>query len=545
MKKLIVSLLFVMLSSSVVLSSDLPEAQYVPGQLIIKQRSIGISISSVGKSLQGVLDKYQGREISSLKSPSKGGYSISSASEEKVSLLQFSSESDLDEIKRELNSVGSVEYCEPNYYVFAGEELDKQFVSGFGGFSVKSAISSAESVVVAVVDTGVDYTHSYLSNRMWTNTGEVPDNGVDDDGNGYIDDVYGYDFYNYSSGGGDSDPKDGMGHGTHVAGIVSGVANSSLGLGSTNFSNKIMALKFLNDSGMGTQYDAAYAINYAADNGADVINCSWGYFAKTKILEDSISYARAKGVIIVASAGNNNWDYSQYPAAFDGVIAVSALDGNDRKAGFSNYGNYIKVSAPGVSIVSTYKNNMYCTMSGTSQAAPLAAGIIAYLKSESDDINSNDLVELVYQETSDILDPKNQGENLVGWDQFTGFGKVDCLSALNSVQSINSGVQTLAVSDLKLTKVYNYPNPARISTQFGYEVNKSADVTIEIYDLYGQKVRTISTVGSIGYNKTIFWDLTDDYGQNLANGTYIYILSATSTITGETVAKKQKLAILR
>lgn len=250
-----------------------------------------------------------------------------------------------------------------------------------GAASAWDVTTGSGRVIVAVIDTGVDYTHPDLAGNMWRNPGEVPGNGMDDDGNGFVDDVYGWDFANN-----DNNPMDDNGHGTHVAGIIGAIGNNGLGVAGVAWRVQIMALKFLNSSGTGQLSNAIRALNYAVAMGAHVSNNSYsggGYF---QAFADAIAAAGRAGHIFVASAGNagqNNDVSPTYPASYnlDNIISVAATDRNDRLASFSNFGaRTVDIAAPGVQIYSTYRGGGYMSMSGTSMAAPFVAGAVALLR---------------------------------------------------------------------------------------------------------------------------------------------------------------------
>jgi subtilisin family serine protease len=242
----------------------------------------------------------------------------------------------------------------------------------------------SSSVVVAVIDTGVDYNHPDLAANIWTNPGEIAGNGIDDDHNGFLDDVHGYDFANH-----DGNPMDDNGHGTHVSGTIAAVGNNGRGVSGVNWSSSIMALKFMNAQGAGYLSDAIAAVNYATmmrtQYGVNVRvdNNSWGGGGFSAALQSAIQASNQAGILFVAAAGNsaaNNDAVAQYPANYDSpnVISVAALAQNGQLASFSNYGaTSVDIAAPGVSIYSTVPNNGYAYYSGTSMAAPQVSGVAA------------------------------------------------------------------------------------------------------------------------------------------------------------------------
>ncbi|MEM9541393.1 MAG: S8 family serine peptidase [Cyanobacteria bacterium P01_E01_bin.42] len=252
----------------------------------------------------------------------------------------------------------------------------------------------SKDVVVAVIDTGVDYNHQDLASNIWQNSGEIAGNGIDDDGNGYVDDIYGYDF-----GNSDADPMDDMlpfvfdnGHGTHVAGTIGAVGNNNLGIVGVSPNVSLMALSVRdNASSFGQSalsLDAiTQSIYYAVDNGANIINVSLGGSIYSQLEYDAISYANNNEVLVVAAAGNdssNNDLIDVYPSNYNlpNIISVAATDHKDSLAHFSNFGeNTVDLAAPGMNILSTFPNNEYVGMSGTSMAAPHVSGSLALLLS--------------------------------------------------------------------------------------------------------------------------------------------------------------------
>lgn len=280
---------------------------------------------------------------------------------------------------------------DPKYNQLWGMNNTGQSVNGSSGTSdididapeAWDLSTGSSAVVVAVLDTGVLYTHPDLASNMWVNTGEVAGNGVDDDGNGVIDDVYGL---NAITNGGD--PKDDNGHGTHCAGTIAGVGNNGVGVVGVGWNTKIMALKFLDSSGSGSLSDAIQGIQYAVlmkQKGVNikVLSNSWGGGSYSASLENAINTANSNGILFVAAAGNeanDNDSNPSYPANYnvENVVSVAAIDSSGNLASFSNYGvNSVHVAAPGVNILSTYLNNTYAYLSGTSMATPHVSGIAA------------------------------------------------------------------------------------------------------------------------------------------------------------------------
>ncbi|QWB99415.1 S8 family serine peptidase [Mycoplasmatota bacterium] len=252
----------------------------------------------------------------------------------------------------------------------------------------------SSSVVVAVIDTGVDYNHIDLAQNMWVNNGEIPGNGIDDDENGYIDDVHGVNVVSddrFHTG----DPMDDHGHGTHVAGLIAAADNKE-GIVGVAYNSKIMAIKAGQASGYFTQADIAEAILYAYDNGADVINMSFGGTGMSIAVQDALRTAYTRSVL-VASAGNNGapnqgfFAIPNYPAAYSYVLGVMSVDVSGRESVFTNYDSFLynkveyEVYAPGEAMMSTLPNDNYAKWSGTSMAAPIVSGMAALIRSAYSD----------------------------------------------------------------------------------------------------------------------------------------------------------------
>jgi thermitase len=298
-----------------------------------------------------------------------------------------------------------VEYAQPNYLLYPARTADDPYYdllyglhnTGQTGGAPDADIDAPEAwnatvgtpgTVVAVIDQGVDIGHPDLRENVWTNPDETPGNGVDDDANGYVDDVNGWDFRNDDASVYDPDPVtgEGDGHGTHVAGTIAARGNNAAGVTGVTWQAQVMPLKFLGAES-GTTADAVAAVDYAVREGAKISNNSWVGGAYNQALYDAISAADAAGHLFVAAAGNDGADSdatTYYPAGYDlpNVLTVAATDDGDRLAAFSNYGaRSVDLAAPGVRIASTYPNNQYVYLSGTSMAAPHVSGVAALIKS--------------------------------------------------------------------------------------------------------------------------------------------------------------------
>lgn len=263
----------------------------------------------------------------------------------------------------------------------------------------------SKKVIIADIDTGVDYNHPDLSNNLWRNKAEIPNNKIDDDNNGSVDDIIGY---NYRDG--VAMPYDDNSHGSHTFGTIAATGSNGVGVTGVMQVGSVMALRFLGGvDGSGTTEDAISCIDYATKNGASIMSNSWGGGGKSAALEDSIKRANEKGVLFVAAAGNesnNNDSKATYPASYNvpNILVVAATDQNDSMASFSNFGlKTVHVAAPGVKILSTFPKNTYSAISGTSMATPHVSGLAGLLKAAYPALNAPELKALI-MESVDTID---------------------------------------------------------------------------------------------------------------------------------------------
>ncbi len=362
---------------------------------------------------------------------------------------------DIVEVLEKLNSMPEVKYAEPNYPVElfsapndtfyniqwdlnnTGQTFPKSFSQGESTGTPGADISwqdayqtgmpSAE-IIVGVIDTGVDYTHLDLTNRMWRNNDEII-NGIDDDFNGYVDDVHGINVA-YGTG----DPMDDHGHGTHVAGIVAAEVNNNYGICGVNPNAKIMALKFSDSTGRSTTANSIECVTYAASMGAKVLNCSWGGGSYSIALVDAFEFANELGCAVVCASGNSGELLNMYPAGYYNTVSVAASDAKDELAYFSNYGPWIDVTAPGEDIlslkasqasISGFSNN-FLIMNGTSMASPVAAGVLSLLMS-SNPGHHPFLYKNVLKKSCDDIYNVGGNTNFAG---YLGGGRINIVKAL-------------------------------------------------------------------------------------------------------------------
>ena len=300
--------------------------------------------------------------------------------------------------------------------------------------------TQGQGVIVAVVDTGIDYNHPDISNNVWTNSGEIAGDGIDEDQNGFVDDVRGWDFvgHDYTQPVEDNDPYDGYFHGTHVAGTIAATGDNNLGVVGVAWKAKVMALKALDDNGYGLESGLAKAIIYATDNGADVINASWGAEGTSQTIADAINYAHAHGVVVVAAAGNDSKSASTFfPANVPNAIAVSSLDPYDNLSSFSNFGSKVELAAPGEDILSLQAGTGgYLQASGTSMAAPHVSGVAALIIAQHPTWSNEQVRQALRISATDL------GE--VGRDSSFGYGRVSAADAVLVNQALEAQIQSPA-----------------------------------------------------------------------------------------------------
>jgi subtilisin family serine protease len=384
-----------------------------------------------------------------------------------------------------------VRYAEPNFIGYADSTIfpnDPSFKNTFGLHNTGqtggvadadidapeawSVATGSSDIIVAMTDSGVDYNHPDLVDNMWINPGEIPNNNIDDDGNGYVDDVYGYNFYDNTS-----NPIDDYGHGTHVAGTVGAVGNNGIGVAGVCWKVKLMSAKWIGWDGWGDTFGAAKSIEYATENGAKVITASW-HVEYSQALYDTLRAAGEAGVLFVAAAGNDSGlnldNYSYVPAGIDldNIIGVAASTSSDTLASFSNYGpNSVELAAPGAGIYSTMPNNSYYYLDGTSMAVPHVAGAAALLLSVVPDLGYANLKMIL----TDSVDQVPAFKNLV----ISG-GRLNIANALDFMLHgdfllVSPAQAVLKVKEQRQISVHNGTAPFIFTTKNPYIISVDAE----------------------------------------------------------------------
>ena len=336
----------------------------------------------------------------------------------------------------------------------------------------------SKNVVIAVIDTGIDYNHDDLKGNIWVNTKEIAGNNKDDDGNGFIDDIHGWNAFAKNG-----NPMDGNSHGTHCSGTIGAKHGNGVGVAGVMNDVSLMAVKFLSDEGSGNLADAVIAIDYATKMNVDIMSNSWGGGGFSQALEDSIKAAKAKGILFVAAAGNdgtNNDSAPHYPSNYqvDNVVSVAAHTNQDSLATFSCFGKRtVHVAAPGHNILSTTPGNTYKVYSGTSMATPHVSGVLGLYIAQ----NGRQDVKSVRDRLMATTVPAGayRKSTIAG-------GRVDAYNFLTDTRIPRQGPDEGAWRIEALKEIFEtthpYANNAKISKTYTFSGAKFVKLVIEKYE---------------------------------------------------------------
>lgn len=424
---------------------------FSPREVIVKLSSSRAALDlEMIPALNSWLNEYEVSKITPVTSKSSNQFYV----------IETVQDISLSEIEAKRNSFPQVEYIQPNYLnkehsstpndpLFNQQQHRLCQIADAWGYT-----TGDEDIIIAVVDSGIMYDHPDLKNVIFINENEIPDSGVDDDNNGYIDDYRGWDFtdaptlHNIALGDytvRDNDASDENFHGTHVSGIIGAEVNNGIGIAGIMWNVKILPIRagFRTTTGGGylQDDDVSAAIIYATDMGAHIINMSWGSSQYSPIIADACQYAYERGVILVASAGNDPGPYISYPAKLSTVISVGSINAFKTLSDFSSYGPDLDIVAPGSEILSTYsmegENSGYTKMSGTSMSAPYVSGIIGLLLSQRPGLTFEEVKTLLYSTTEHL--PLNSPATS-GFNEKYGYGLINAYNLLSSYSSPNMSI---------------------------------------------------------------------------------------------------------
>ncbi|MCA6421676.1 MAG: S8 family peptidase [Flavobacterium sp.] len=467
-------------------------------------------------------------------------------------LVIFNNPINIETIIQKLKDTNLFDYVEPDFISFGSGKKDESYISydirfiptlttipndqfffrqwglhNNGSFTLSPSLVDADvdmieawdittgspNIKMAVIDTGVRMNHPEFSGRFFSNSSETI-NGLDDDGNGYVDDINGWDFVNN-----DNNPTDDQGHGTNVTGIAMANANNNIGYAGVDWNCKLLPIKVLDFNNSGFNSNIIASIYYSIDRNVDLISISIGSSGFSTAYQNAVNQAYSLNIPIIACMMNFNNNTSYYPAAFNNTIAVGSTNPNDNRTvpffwsstSGSNYGNHIDVVAPGNYIygLSHTSNSGYETYwGGTSQATPLVSGIVSLMLSLNPNLTVDQINIILRNTAEDQIG--NPIEDTFGWDQYYGAGRVNAFNALSQVQSL-SNEDIIYNEDIKI-----YPNPVKEILNFKSSVNPYS-FSISIHDITGRLVKDYHKVNNsidVSQLKNGVYILNIDYDKN-------------------------------
>lgn len=442
-------------------SVNTPSAAYLkyhPGTIILKisaeledvqQENFSLASPGTKYTLSSALQRFGVNKIEKIFPGSAPVYKPKKVDLSRIYQIYFPKNIDALALSRKLAANPQVEYAEPAYYRQLCFVPDDSLYSQqwyFEKIQAEKAWGMQKgdpNVIISIVDTGVDLLHPDLVDKIWTNSNEIPDNGIDDDQNGFIDDIHGWDFGENDNTVMNTTSGYAPGHGSHCAGIAAAATNNRIGVASIGFNSTIMPVKCTRDvENDPDQYIVSprgfAAIKYAIDNGADIVSCSWSGPPSSDFELEIINYAHERGVAIIAAAGNYSGESAQYPAAYPYVISVAATDQTDRRASLSNYHSTVDIAAPGTDILSVWGySNDYASNSGTSMAAPLVAGAVALVKAQYPQWTAEQAAQQIRISADDIYDINSAYFQKLGKGRLNVFRALSVVAPAISLESIS------------------------------------------------------------------------------------------------------------
>lgn len=434
------------------------EKNWRPGTVIVKFKKNNTSFQNINRSnldIQSILQKYHAKSIEPIIKYSDGSPLIGREELDRIFIVRFDESKNLGSRLDELSKDPMIEYAEPDVILKSHSIPNDPLLNQIYPLSIIRADSAwsiqqgDSNVIIGIIDTGVDWDHPDLATSIWSNKNEIPDNNIDDDNNGFIDDIRGWDFLENGidayigedSSTQDNNPMDFDGHGTHVAGIAAGTTNNGIGISSLGWGCRIMPLRIgwhtKDGNGAGYSSDMAKALVYATENGASICNLSYG---TSGAVLDAALFAYKNGVLIVNSAGNSHSEEPSVLGSQSWALSVAATNSEDKKASYSTFHSTVDVSAPGGDFSSGnsngflstivlpsnfYQNNEYIQFQGTSMASPLVAALAGLIKSQHKNWSP---AEIMFQivETADNIDNLNPK-----YSHKLGSGRINAVRALS------------------------------------------------------------------------------------------------------------------
>ncbi|MDX2189863.1 MAG: S8 family serine peptidase [Bacteroidota bacterium] len=505
-------------SGQLLFKLDDSEKTVIPEYKFSKSRRIELPTNPLLSSLTGLYVKYS---VSSLKKAFKSKQLFN------VYLIEFEDTAGTKNFIKDLQKIPGIQYAEriPIYksnFIPNDIHPNQWYINKVSLPQAWDITRGVTTVTIAIVDDGVKITHEDLSSNIWVNPNEIPNNGVDDDNNGYIDDINGYDVADNDNDPNANNPL--STHGTHCSGIASAVTNNNKGVAGAGYSCRIIAVKCKQDAATGSGLPYVYnGLDYALTVDPDIISMSWGSYYYSNTAQLMFNLLHNNGVVLIASAGNDNTNVPSYPAGYNYVISVGASDQNDVRTYFSNYGSTIDIMAPGLNIYNTVatNNSSYNFLSGTSMAGPLVAGVAALMKSYVPSATPN-FIENCLKSGADNID--NLNPNYIGQ---LGSGRLNAVKSLNCLVGIPTADFTTSITSVCIGQAIQLRD-----LSYGYSIT-GWNWTISGPNLVTSNLQNpIITLNTAGiYSVTL--RVSNSQGSNTKTiSNYILVRNPSATISG-------------